>query len=137
LIYERTGRGSEAIQEFMKVEERFGVSPASLTELRKTYQESGEKGYWRKYLSLCEKASSHPRKFANSSGYGWCDYMQDADVAAVQVRIGEINAAFDSLEKGFANHGSGLVYLKVDPYWDAIRSDARFRELLRRVGLPQ
>ena len=137
IIYEQTGRASESIPEFMKAEERFGISAESLAELRKVYQVSGEKGYWRKYLSLCEEASSHPRKFANSAGYGFCDYMQDADVAAVQVRLGEFNAAFDSLEKGFANHGNGLIYLNVDPFWDKIRSDARFRELVHRVGLPQ
>jgi hypothetical protein len=41
------------------------------------------------------------------------------------------------LEKGYANHGEALVYLNVDPYWDAIRSEARFKDLVRRVGLPQ
>jgi TolB-like protein/DNA-binding winged helix-turn-helix (wHTH) protein/Tfp pilus assembly protein PilF len=137
IIYEQTGRASEAIPEFMTAEERFGISAESLAELRKVYQVSREKGYWRKYLSLCEEASSHPRKFANSAGYGFCDYMQDADIAAMQVRLGEFNAAFGSLEKGLANHGNGLIYLNVDPFWDKIRSDVRFHELVRRVGLPQ
>ena len=63
--------------------------------------------------------------------------MQDADVAAVQVRLGDFNAAFNSLEKSYTNHGNGLIYLDVDPYWDPIRTDARFRDLVRRVGLPQ
>lgn len=137
LIYERTGRGGDAIEEFMKAEEKFGISSAGLVELRKAYRQSGEKGYWRKYLSLCEEAASHPRTFANPRGYGWCDYMQDADVAAVQVRLGDFNAAFDSLEKGYTNHGNALIYLNVDPYWDPIRTDSRFRDLVRRVGLPQ
>jgi len=137
LIYERTGRPRDAIQEFWKSEENFGIGPATLAEFRKTYQRSGEKAYWRQYLSTCEEAALHPRKFANPRGYGWCDYMQDADVAAVQVRLGDFNAAFNSLEKGYTNHGSGLIYLNVDPYWDPIRTDARFRDLVRRVGLPQ
>jgi hypothetical protein len=55
----------------------------------------------------------------------------------VQVRLGDFNAAFNSLEKGYTNHGNGLIYLDVDPYWDPIRTDARFRDLVRRVGLPQ
>lgn len=137
LIYERTGRGGDAIEEFMKAEEKFGISAASLVELRKAYRQSGGKGYWRKYLSLCEAAASHPRRFANPRGYGWCDYMQDADVAAVQVRLGDFNAAFDSLEKGYSNHGDALIYLNVDPFWDAIHTDPRFRDLVQRVGLPQ
>ena len=137
LVYEHTGRGGEAIQEFLKAEELFGMSPNRLAELRNVYQQSGGKGYWRNILAFSREVSKRPRQFATTSGYGWCDYMQDADVAAVQVRLGEFNAAFKSLEKGYANHGSALVYLNVDPYWDNIRSDARFKDLIRRVGLPQ
>jgi TolB-like protein len=137
LVYEHTGRGGEAIQEFLKAEELFGMSPNRLAELRNVYQQFGEKGYWRNILAFSREASQHRRKFATKSGYGWCDYMQDADVAAVQVRLGEFNAAFESLEKGYANHGYALVYLNVDPYWDNIRSDPRFRNLVQRVGLPQ
>jgi TolB-like protein/DNA-binding winged helix-turn-helix (wHTH) protein len=137
LIYEHTGRGGEAIQEFLKGEERFGMSEDRLAELRRAYQQSGERGYWRKILAFSQEVSKRPRQFATTSGYGWLDYAQDADVAAVQVRIGDFNAAFASLEKGYANRGDALVYLNVDPYWDKIRSDPRFQDLVRRVGLPQ
>jgi len=136
LVYEQTGRGGDSIAEFMKAEELFGMSARSLAELHKAYQQSGARGYWRKYLSMCEDASAHPRKFANSEGFGWCDYLQDADLAALHVRLGETQAALDLLEKGFANHGDALVYLKVDPYWDAIRAEPRFHDLVHRVGLP-
>jgi len=137
LVYERTGRGSEAIQEFMKAEELFGMSQDRLAELRKVYHQSGEKGYWRKILAFCREASKQPRKFASTSGYGFCEYMTNMEVAAAQVRLGEFNAAFESLERAYTKHEAGLIYLKVDPLWDDLSSDARFQNLVRRVGLPQ
>jgi hypothetical protein len=51
--------------------------------------------------------------------------------------LGDYNDAFKLLEKGYANHEYALVYLKVDPYWDDIRSDPRFHNFVQRVGLPQ
>ena len=103
-VYELTGRVSEAVQEFMKAEELFGMSQDRLAELRKAYQQSGVKGYWRQNLVFCQEASKQARKFASSSGYGWCDYAQNADMAALQVRLGEFNAAFESLERGYTKH---------------------------------
>jgi hypothetical protein len=107
----------------MKAEELFGLSQDRLAELRKAYQQSDEKGYWRKVLEFWREASKHPRKFGSVSGYGWCDYMQNADVAAVFVRLGDFDAAFDSLRKGYEDHEAMLIYLKVEPTWDALRSD--------------
>ena len=134
-VYELTGRVSEAVQEFMKAEELFGMSQDRLAELRKAYQQSGVKGYWRQNLAFCQEASKQARKFASSSGYGWCDYAQNADMAALQVRLGEFNAAFESLERGYTKREAELIYLKVDPNWDDLRSDPRFQDLIRRVGL--
>jgi tetratricopeptide (TPR) repeat protein len=82
--YERTGRPDEAIQEYLKAEELFGMNQDRLTELRKVYQQSGAKGYWRKSLELCEQEFRRPRKFASVSGFGFCDYMKNADADAIQ-----------------------------------------------------
>ena len=134
-VNEHTGRARESIQEFMKAEELFGMSQDRLAELRKAYYQSGERGYWGKSLAFCREASKKTRKFGSSSGYGSCDYMKNSGMATVQVRLGEINAAFESLERGYAKHEVDLIYLKVDPSWDNLRSDPRFQDLIRRVGL--
>jgi TolB-like protein/DNA-binding winged helix-turn-helix (wHTH) protein/Flp pilus assembly protein TadD len=135
LIYEWTGQHREAIEEYTKMQELFGLSQNRLTELRMAYQQSGEKGYFRKTLEFCQEASKGQRKFGSTSGFGWCDYMRYQDVAALQVRLGQFDAAFQSLEKAYTKHEAVLIYLKVQPEWEAVRSDSRFQNLLRRIGL--
>jgi hypothetical protein len=54
---------------------------------------------------------------------------------------GELNdrdQAFAWLGKNCEGHEGSMQFLKVDPFWsDNLRSDPRFAELVRRVGLPQ
>jgi len=134
-IYDATGRHRDAIEEYIKAQEVFGLSSSRLAELRTAYQQSGENGYWRKTLEFSQEASKVRRKFATISGYGFCDYVKDLYVALFHFRLGEFDAGFRSLETAYSKHETELIYLKVDPQWDSVRSDPRFQSLLRRVGL--
>jgi adenylate cyclase len=49
--------------------------------------------------------------------------------------LGQFDAAFQSLEKAYTKHEAELIYLKIQPEWDGVRSDPRFQSLLRRMGL--
>lgn len=133
--YEGKGQADEAIQEYLKAEEFFGMSQERLAELRKSYQKFGAKGYWRKSLKLCEQAIRQPRKSASPSGFGYCEYMQHVDAAAILVRLGDYEAAFADLDQASKNHNANVLYLNANTIWDPIRSDPRFRELVRRMGL--
>ena len=48
---------------------------------------------------------------------------------------GEIDAAFQQLQYAIDNRDPALVHLAVAPQWDPLRSDSRFADCLRRVGL--
>jgi hypothetical protein len=41
------------------------------------------------------------------------------------------------LEKGYEERSFQMQWLKIEPRWDSLRSDPRFAELVRRIGLPQ
>ncbi|MBM3819921.1 MAG: tetratricopeptide repeat protein [Acidimicrobiia bacterium] len=54
--------------------------------------------------------------------------------ATVLAALGRKDAAFEQLSNALAADEFELGYLKVDPRWDHIRSDARFDALLRKLG---
>ncbi len=56
---------------------------------------------------------------------------------APYIGLGDNNEAFALLDKSIAMHSPGLTALKVDPIYDPLRSDPRFPQLLRRLGLTQ
>jgi hypothetical protein len=58
------------------------------------------------------------------------------EIALVYAGLREKDQAFAWLEKAYAVRDKGLTFLKVDPCVDPLRSDPRFQNLLRRVGLP-
>ena len=55
-------------------------------------------------------------------------------MAVAYIGIGNNEAALSSLEKAYAERSNLLTALNVEPVYDPLRQDARFQELLRRVG---
>jgi len=62
-------------------------------------------------------------------------YTPAFSFAVVYAGLGEKDQAFTWLEKAYGERTSRLGYLKVEPLWDPLRSDPRFAELVRRIGL--
>lgn len=55
-------------------------------------------------------------------------------LSSVYAILGEKDEAFKWLERGYQEHDQWMYILKVDPTLDPLRSDPRFKELLRKVG---
>jgi hypothetical protein len=51
--------------------------------------------------------------------------------------LGDSDQAFQWLEKTCQDRTSRMTILQVDPFLDPLRSDPRFADLVRRVGLQQ
>jgi hypothetical protein len=58
-------------------------------------------------------------------------------LAAYHAELGEKDKAFAALNKSYENREVLIAGLKVDPRLDPLRSDPRFAELMRKVGIPQ
>jgi TolB-like protein/Flp pilus assembly protein TadD len=64
-------------------------------------------------------------------------YVMSCRIASIYGALGEKDKAFAELEKAFAERDWDLHRLKVDPFMDPLRDEPRFRELLRKIGLPE
>jgi DNA-binding winged helix-turn-helix (wHTH) protein/Tfp pilus assembly protein PilF len=56
-------------------------------------------------------------------------------IALIYAGLGEKDQAFVWLEKAYRENADGVIFLKVEPGFDGLRSDPRFHELLRRMRL--
>lgn len=121
--YGAKGQYSEAVAEFVKMTELVGMGEAS-REMHNAYANGGWNGYLR-YV-----AENPPTKAT-------AGYKLAYPVAASFAELGEKDEAFAWLEKAYQQRDYQLTLLRVSPEMDNLRSDPRFTDLLRRVGLAQ
>lgn len=57
-------------------------------------------------------------------------------IGTLYTRAGKKDKALEWLEKAFEARDGNLIYLSVDPIFDVLRNEPRFRDLLRRMNLP-
>ena len=63
-------------------------------------------------------------------------YVSPYLLALVYVGLGMKGEAFERLEEAYKQRDSDLPWIRVQPMFDPLRSDARFYDLLRRMNLP-
>ena len=65
------------------------------------------------------------------------EYVSPAELAVLYMGLDQREQALSSLERAYAAHDLQMRYLGVDPHFDPVRSEPRFQELIRKVGLPR
>jgi TolB-like protein len=95
-----------------------------LQALEKGYAKAGPRGAMRGVGDLLAARSK--------SGY-----VGPLDIARHYAMSGDANPAFEWLERAYRERSPFLAHLKVDPDYDALHSDPRFDDLLRRMNFPE
>jgi eukaryotic-like serine/threonine-protein kinase len=123
-VYVQKKSYQEAIAEYQKAIPLSGDSPDEPASLACAYALSGKSREARLVLDDLTKRSKRR-------------YISPTVIAFIYVALGEKDEAFRLLDKAFAERDFLLVLLNAEPLFDGLRSDARFADLVRRVGLPQ
>ncbi len=123
-VYQQKGLFEEAISELQTGTRLSGDSTYALAKLGHGYAVAGKIDEARAVLTQLSELSKEK-------------YVSPYDMAIVHVGLKENDQAFAWLEKAFEHRSLWLGYLKVEPQLDPLRTDPRFQELVRRVGLPE
>jgi serine/threonine protein kinase len=123
LSYAENSRYAEAVTEAQSAT-RLDDSPFMLALLAQVHALSGNKS---QAISVLEDLEQLTKK----------RYVCSYEVATAYVLLREKDRAFRWFDKAVEDRSDCMVVLAVDPRLDSLRSDPRFQDLLRRVGLPQ
>ena len=130
-VYRKKGMYEEAIDEQEKHLILLGLpaeKAAPMAEsLRTEYRKAGAKGYYRKLLEFIDVVRATNPNLSPPL----------AEIAGIYETLGERDKAFEFLEKSYAQHEPDIVRIGEIRSFPSIRSDPRFVDLLRRIGLPQ
>lgn len=99
-------------------------APLAIGALGFAYAKSGRKDEARKLLADLKEQSKKR-------------YVAPYWIAMIYVGLDEKDEAFAWLEKAYQERSWFLVWIKMDPHVDSLRSDSRFIDLVHRVGFPQ
>jgi tetratricopeptide (TPR) repeat protein len=116
------GQADEAIPTLEKARELTGGSPAVLGVLVRAYAHAGRRADALRLLAELKRRQQTA-------------YVPPAAFVNAYLGLGENEEALAWLEKGFKGRSSMLAFLKVDPYFDPLRGDPSFKDLVHRVGL--
>jgi len=122
--YLQKGMYAEAIREAQAEREDFANSQQhqAIAALGYAYAVAGQRREAQRALAELSEASKQR-------------YVSPLLIALIHAGLGDRDQAFVWLEKAYEDHSFLLIFLKVEPRFDTLRSDPRFTELERRVGL--
>jgi serine/threonine protein kinase/Flp pilus assembly protein TadD len=122
--YERKGVYDQAIAECQKVLRIHARDPAIISVLGYVYAVSGRK--------------IEAQKLINELMESWKQrYFSPIDIALVYTGLGDRDQAFAWLDRAYEARDGQLILVNLEPELNSLRSDPRFTDLLRRIGIPR
>jgi tetratricopeptide (TPR) repeat protein len=119
-VYVQKGMYDEAVSAFEQAQ-RYSGNPQAYPALAHAYALAGKTNEARKILrQLTEQSDSR--------------FPASPLIARIHLGLGETEQAIEWLRKGVEERSYWMTMLHGDPVYDGIRSDPRFRDLLKRIG---
>jgi len=158
--YENARQYDQALEQFKQTLEIDANYPSAHYNLSQTYWDMGKYDLWleewkkaatladdREDLAIAEGVAqayakggyraAHSRSIELRKQLAQRRYVDSGFIAYDYAALGDKDQTFDWLEKAYSEKAGSLEYIKVARQMDAFRSDPRYIDLLKRMGLPQ
>ena len=120
--YNATGQYNDAIAEFKDVLRLRGDNTSDECYLGYALAKAGRRSEAEAILKRLETTK---------------EYVSPVELADLYMGLDRKEQALSALERGYTAHDPQMQYLGIDSHCDPLRSEPRFQELIRKVGLPQ
>lgn len=123
LSYEQMGMYVDALSEMRRAQEYLKGNLNVDADIGRVCALSGRRSEANRAIARLKKESARR-------------YVNPYQIALICVGLGQNDQTFEWLNEAYRERSDMLVYLKVDPRLNPIRSDSRFSELAERIGIP-
>jgi tetratricopeptide (TPR) repeat protein len=122
-VYENRGSRQQAIDEYKKVIDLRPGNPSALARLAYAYARSGQKDEARKILGQLTETSKQY-------------YVASFEIATIFAGLDDADNSMLWLEKAYRQRESQMPFIQSDDRFNSMHSDARYQNLIHRLGLP-
>ena len=127
-LYTYRGEFDKAIAEETQTRILAGEDPRNVVKLEDSLRSAltarGPRGYWERLLELSERNDNPPEAYTTHDG-----------LAILYTRLGEKEKALQALERAYQERQLHMTEVGIEPAFDSLRSEPRFQNVLRQVGL--
>ncbi|MBK9214177.1 MAG: hypothetical protein IPM59_01030 [Chloracidobacterium sp.] len=130
-IYEANGMYSESVEQRLVQLKLIGSSPENIKDLQLAFEKDGYKAFVQKQIDIqlySQRSSLEKDKNA---------YLPAFRIAVDYARLGDKDKAFEYLNKAYDQREPQIAELKIRLPLSSLRDDPRFKDLVKRVGIPE
>jgi tetratricopeptide (TPR) repeat protein len=130
-IYAAQGKYDQAVEERLLAMKGNKRPEEMITKVKEAYEKGGWDGFQRMWQEIrLEELNAKQAKDPNG-------YVRAADYAAAYALGKDKEKTIEYLNKAYDERERDLTELKINKTWDFVRDDPRFRELVKKVGIPE
>ena len=123
--YDQKGMYDQAVSQYRKFIQIYDTTtPEQIEAFNKMYHKEGIHGIHKLFVEWLKADSKH-------------HYVSAYNIASTYAYIGKPDSAFSWLEKAYEERDGLITSLNLDIFWENLRSDPRYKNMLKKIGLEQ